>query len=69
MFIIFFNEIVILIPSAIYLNILVSSGIFTNTFYIIQRFELVAEAINIVLMFKNIQDSKNNIIFNFIYLQ
>jgi hypothetical protein len=52
------NGIVILIPSAIYLNILASNAQFDVVFYGIQALELIAGATNLVLMFMNIQDSK-----------
>jgi len=49
---------VVLLPSAIYLNILASQGIFDSTFYTIQAIELLAGAINLTLMFLNIRQSK-----------
>lgn len=57
--IIAFNGIIILIPCAIYLNVLASSGIFDTIFYGVQGLELLAGAINITLMFLNIRDSKS----------
>ncbi len=56
-----FNGIAILIPCAIYLNILASNGIFDRSFYLVQGLELIVGAINLVLMFKNIRDSKKSI--------
>ena len=56
--IIAFNGIAILIPCAIYLNILASNGTFDTVFYSIQILELLAGAINMTLMFLNIRDSK-----------
>ena len=57
--IIAFNGIVILIPCAIYLNILASSGAFDSVFYFVQVLELLAGVTNLTLMFLNIRDSKN----------
>lgn len=56
--IIAFNGVVILIPCAIYLNILASNGTFNSIFYSVQVLELLAGATNITLMFLNIRDSK-----------
>lgn len=50
------NGIIILLPAAIYLNILASNGEFSTTFYIIQVFELLAGATNLTLMYKNIRN-------------
>lgn len=58
--IIAFNGIVILIPCAIYLNILASTGTFDTIFYSVQGLELIAGAINITLMFLNIKDTQNS---------
>ena len=49
---------IVLLPSAIYLDILVSQQLFNVQFYIVQGLELVAGATNITLMFLNIRDSK-----------
>lgn len=54
------NGILILIPCAIYLNILASSATFDSVFYSVQAIELLAGATNIILMFLNIRDSKNS---------
>lgn len=51
------NGTLILLPAAIYLNILASNGEFDTKFYIIQAFELFAGATNLTLMFLNIRDS------------
>ncbi|WP_072680927.1 hypothetical protein [Arcobacter sp. LA11] len=56
--IIAFNGVVILIPCAIYLNILASSGTFDTVFYSVQLLELFAGATNMTLMFMNIRDSR-----------
>lgn len=53
------NGIVILIPCAIYLNVLASNELYDTIFYFIQILELLAGAINMILMFLNIRDSKN----------
>lgn len=52
------NGILILIPCAIYLNILASCGTFDTVFYGVQVLELLAGATNLTLMFLNIRDSK-----------
>lgn len=49
----------VLLPAAIYLDILASQQLFDTNFYIIQALELTAGATNITLMFLNIRDSKN----------
>ena len=50
------NGLVILLPSAIYLDRLAAAGSFETTFYAVQGLELVAGAINLVLMSLNIRD-------------
>lgn len=50
------NGLLILLPSAIYLNSLASMGNFDSIFYTVQGLELVAGAINLVLMSLNIRD-------------
>jgi hypothetical protein len=50
------NGILILIPCAIILNKLAISGTFNAAFYMIQGVELLAGAVNIVLMGMNIRD-------------
>ncbi len=49
----------VLLPAAIYLDILASQQLFDTNFYIIQALELIAGATNITLIFLNIRDSKN----------
>lgn len=46
----------VLLPSAIVLNQWASAGIFDTKFYIVQGFELLAGAINFILMSMNMQD-------------
>jgi len=50
---------VVLLPAAIYLNMLASQQLFDTQFYIVQVLELIAGAINITLMSLNIKDSIN----------
>lgn len=50
------NGIIILLPTALYLNKLAASGDFGITFYLIQALELVAGGTNLMLMTKNIRD-------------
>ena len=50
------NGILVLVPSAIYLNMLASSGAFDTTFYIVQGVELVAGIVNLTLMGMNMKD-------------
>jgi hypothetical protein len=50
------NGLFILIPCAIVLNKLAASGVFDAAFYMIQSVELLAGAVNIVLMGMNIRD-------------
>ena len=50
------NGILILLPAAIYLNHLASSGNFDFLFYVVQGIELLAGAINFTLMSLNIRD-------------
>lgn len=50
------NGILVLVPSAIYLNMLASSGAFDATFYIVQGVELVAGIVNLTLMGMNMKD-------------
>lgn len=52
------NGVLILIPSAIFLDQWASIGQFDNTFYIVQAIELIAGAINITLMLMNIRDGR-----------
>lgn len=50
------NGLFILTPCAIFLSIWATSGIFDTTFYIVQGIELVAGAVNLVLMGLNMRD-------------
>ena len=50
------NGIVILIPAALTLSVLASRGDLGPTFYAVQSIELVAGAVNLVLMGLNIRD-------------
>jgi hypothetical protein len=50
------NGLLILLPCAIYLQHLASSGSFDMTFYTVQAAELIAGFINLVLMSLNIRD-------------
>lgn len=50
------NGLLILLPCAIYLQHLASSGSFNMTFYTVQAAELIAGFINLVLMSLNIRD-------------
>lgn len=50
------NGIFVLIPAAIFLNQSASSGDFSSTFYIVQSVELIAGAMNLLLMGLNMRD-------------
>ena len=50
------NGVLILIPSAIFLDRLAASGSFGTTFYLIQGLELLAGAVNLYLMGSNMRD-------------
>jgi hypothetical protein len=50
------NGLLILIPAALYLAMLASRGEFGNLFYGAQAIELVAGAVNLMLMSLNIRD-------------
>jgi hypothetical protein len=50
------NGIFILLPAAIILNYWASDGLFDTRFYLVQGLELIAGAINLTLMGKNIRD-------------
>lgn len=50
------NGLLILIPAALYLATLASRGEFGGLFYAIQTIELVAGAVNLMLMSLNIRD-------------
>lgn len=51
----------VMVPSAIYLDYLASKELFDNIFYTVQAIELFGGAINILLMFSNIRDSKREL--------
>ncbi|EGU40307.1 hypothetical protein [Vibrio scophthalmi] len=50
------NGLLILLPCAMYLNVLASQGLFDQHFYLIQGIELIAGSINLTLMALNIRD-------------
>ncbi|HTT13674.1 MAG TPA: hypothetical protein VMG60_22640 [Burkholderiaceae bacterium] len=50
------NGLLVLVPSAIFLNRLASAGTFDATFYILQALELLAGATNLSLMGMNLRD-------------
>lgn len=50
------NGLLLLIPCAIYLNRWAAAGVFDSTFYWVQSTELLAGAINLILMCLNIRD-------------
>jgi hypothetical protein len=50
------NGLLILVPAALYLAALASNGEFGNVFYGVQTIELVAGALNLMLMGLNIRD-------------
>ena len=50
------NGILILLPSAIFLNQWAAAGIFDTQFYVVQGLELLAGAINLTFMGMNIRD-------------
>lgn len=50
------NGLLVLLPSAIFLNRLASAGAFETTFYVVQGVELLAGAVNLTLMGLNIRD-------------
>jgi len=50
------NGLLILVPAALYLESKASSGTFDTGFYMVQGLELIAGAVNIVLMGLNIRD-------------
>ncbi len=53
------NGILILIPSAIFLDQLAASGSFGTKFYLLQGLELLAGAVNLYLMISNMRDGLN----------
>ena len=50
------NGLVVLVPSAIFLDRWASAGSFDTTFYVVQGVELLAGAVNLTLMGMNIRD-------------
>ena len=50
------NGLLVLVPCAIALNRWAAAGTFDSTFYIVQAIELIAGAINFVLMGLNVRD-------------
>lgn len=52
------NGLLILLPSAIYLQGRVAAGTFDSVFYTVQGIELLAGAVNITLMGLNIRDAR-----------
>ncbi len=50
------NGILILIPSALYLSFKAHAGAFDTGFYAVQALELIAGAVNIVLLGLNMRD-------------
>ena len=50
------NGILILIPSALFLAFQARAGVFDATFYAVQALELIAGAVNILLLGRNMRD-------------
>jgi hypothetical protein len=50
------NGLLVLVPSAIFLNRWATAGTFDTTFYVVQVIELIAGAINLTLMGLNMRD-------------
>ena len=50
------NGILVLVPSAIFLNLWAAQGLFDTRFYLVQALELLAGATNLTLMGLNIRD-------------
>ena len=50
------NGILVLVPSAIFLNLWAAQGMFDTRFYLLQGLELLAGAVNLSLMGLNIRD-------------
>lgn len=50
------NGILLLVPSAIFLNLRAAQGLFDTRFYLVQALELLAGATNLALMGLNIRD-------------
>ncbi len=51
------NGLLVLLPSAIYLDLWAASGMFDTRYYLVQGLELIAGLINLVLMGMNLRDS------------
>ena len=50
------NGLLVLLPAAIFLNLWAAQGAFDNRFYLLQAVELLAGAINLLLMGLNMRD-------------
>ena len=50
------NGLLVLIPCAVYLDALAAAGTFDTRFYVVQGVELLAGAINLILMSMNMRD-------------
>ena len=50
------NGLLILVPSAVFLSVKANAGTFDNSFYAVQGLELIAGAVNLVLMGLNVRD-------------
>ncbi len=50
------NGLLVLLPSAIYLDLWAASGMFDTRYYLVQGLELIAGLINLVLMGVNLRD-------------
>jgi hypothetical protein len=50
------NGVLVLIPCAIFLDRWASAGVFDASFYLVQAIELIAGAVNLMLMATNIRD-------------
>ena len=50
------NGLLVLVPAAFYLAALAGRAVFDTSFYVVQTIELIAGAVNLVLMGRNIRD-------------
>ncbi|HRK24904.1 MAG TPA: hypothetical protein PLQ11_08115 [Beijerinckiaceae bacterium] len=50
------NGLLVLIPAALFLAAKARAGVFDTSFYAVQTLELVAGAVNLVLLWRNFQD-------------
>jgi hypothetical protein len=50
------NGLLVLLPAAIFLNLWAAQGTFDSRFYLVQAVELLAGAINLLLMGLNMRD-------------